>query len=98
MAIFFLFVGQNQHIWYQMTCNGAGFPEKHNLLCFQSKKEKPLSWLINRQEELNEFVNSKIILYPRVTGFRTIIDFPICQLTVLTLHSYDNWNFQRMAS
>ena len=38
MAIFFLFVGQNQHSWYQMTCNGAGFPEIHNLLCFQSTK------------------------------------------------------------
>ena len=41
----FYFFGQNQHSWYQMTCSGAGFPEIHNLLYFQSKKEKPLSWL-----------------------------------------------------
>ena len=32
----------------------------------------------------------------RVIGFRAIIDFPIQRLTVLTLHSYDDWNFQRM--
>jgi hypothetical protein len=29
-----------------MTCSGVGFQEIHNLLCFQSKKEKPLSWLL----------------------------------------------------
>ena len=38
------------------------------------------------------------ICYPRVMGFRPIIDFPIWRLTVLTLHSHDDWNFQRMAS
>ena len=36
--------------------------------------------------------------YPRVMGFRSIIDFPIWRLTVLTLNSYDDWNYQRMAS
>jgi len=30
------------------------------------------------------------IVYPRVMGFRTIIDFPIWRLTVLTLNSYDD--------
>ena len=37
-------------------------------------------------------------MYPRVMGFRRIIDFPIWRLTVLTLNSYDDWNYQRMAS
>ena len=36
--------------------------------------------------------------YPHVMGFRRIIDFPIWRLTVLTLHSYDDWNYQRMVS
>ena len=37
-------------------------------------------------------------MYPRVMGIRTIIDIPIWWLTVLTLNSYDDWNFQKMAS
>ena len=40
----------------------------------------------------------KNTIYHRVIGFRAIIDFQIQRLTVLTLHSYDDWNFQRMAS
>jgi len=39
-----------------------------------------------------------VCIYPRVMGFRTIIDFPIWRLTVLILNSYDDWNFQKMAS
>ena len=77
-----------------------------NKLILESHVIKYVFWLACDQSlNVTQTLQTKILHspfvtswdYPRGMGFRTIIDFPIWRLTVLTLHSYDDWNFQRMA-